>query len=404
MEDRLKVTKLIPNDQDRYIIARWVYSLGGELISDSEYTILEGFIKERGLLPEYTSRTWSEDPCPFKLLKKYELTELIEQITLSRDKTESIASLNSVLAVNAKYENLTHNSTVSFKIDGFGFRFRYVNKVLAYGQSRGRSSDALSFDYLDELVPKEINLMGMVDVIGEVALVEGGLEALQKLYPNKNLISRRAAVRTALANKETVKYLRFIAFDIIGLDIDFYTVMMYLEEWGFTTPSFRIVSNYRELMDTVKEMSDEKDSYFVQTDGVVVRDLETGEKKALRIFNWEESIFKSYVIGLKEDPTKHGFNCRAEIFPIFTGNSNQRKVSITNLARLQELNMGLMSPIAFTLVSHAYGNIDMESTRLLIKQWEGRELEYMEMIEEEEKAKIAEKFSNLENSSENTIL
>lgn len=383
---------IITNDEDKYIIARWAYGVAQPIMQDSEYTILEGYIKERGLLPEYTSRTWSEDPCPFKLLKKYNLTNLIEQVTLSRERTESISSLNSILAVQNHYRSLSDACVVSYKIDGFGFRFRYINKGLAYGQSRGRASDALSFDYLESLVPPEIDTLGEIDIIGEIALVDGGLEELQKIYPKKNLVSRRSAVRTALANPETIKYLTFIAFDIIGLNEDFYTIMYLLENWGFTTPDFSIVNNYVELMSKVKEMSDNKLKYPVLTDGAVVRNLVTGEKRALRIYNWEEPIFKSYIIGLREDPTKFGFNCRAEIFPIFIGNGTQRRVSITNLARLQELNLGYSSPIAFTLVSHAYGNIDMDSTRLLCKEWEGREMEYMEMIEEEEKVKTEENF------------
>ena len=84
------------SDKEKFILARWSYSVGQPLMSDSEYTQLLRYMEKMYPNDEYVKRSWSSDPCPTELLKKIDRTDLIYKVILS-DRTESIPSLNSNL-------------------------------------------------------------------------------------------------------------------------------------------------------------------------------------------------------------------------------------------------------------------------------------------------------------------
>ncbi len=79
------------NLEDKYILSRWAYSVGEPLpdMSDADYNNLHRYMRDQKLLPDYTERAWSSDPCPYELLKKYNMENLAHNVILS-DKTESM--------------------------------------------------------------------------------------------------------------------------------------------------------------------------------------------------------------------------------------------------------------------------------------------------------------------------
>ena len=84
------------SDLDKYILARWCYSIGKPIISDAEYNQLHRTIST--LYPDnpYVNRSWSSDPCPKDLLIANGMSQYIFDVVLT-DKTVSIPSLNSYL-------------------------------------------------------------------------------------------------------------------------------------------------------------------------------------------------------------------------------------------------------------------------------------------------------------------
>ena len=82
------------NNLEKFIIARWMYSIGEPIMEDAEYTILHSEVAKEYPDSPYLRRSWSSDPCPIQLLRDNGYSDAIRDITLS-DKTESIPSVNS---------------------------------------------------------------------------------------------------------------------------------------------------------------------------------------------------------------------------------------------------------------------------------------------------------------------
>lgn len=98
------------SDLEKFIVSRWMYSIGEPIISDSEYTLLLAAIRSKYPDNEYVHRSWSSDPCPVDLLKKYGYDWAVKDIILS-DKTESIPSINDIATLHSLYCNLNEEST-----------------------------------------------------------------------------------------------------------------------------------------------------------------------------------------------------------------------------------------------------------------------------------------------------
>lgn len=364
----------------KYIIARWAYSVGEPVMSDAEYTILDRAMKAQFPNNPYCQRSWSSDPCPVALLKEYGRQDLIKAIVLS-DKTESIPSLNSQVEVRLMYESMHTQHSVSFKHDGWNIQSTYYEHDLVNTQTRGRASDALDAGALVALLPKRIPEPGRVLVVMECTVPDAELEWFKEHF---GITSQRGAVSTALANPKLC--LDHIAIHAHGVRCSSVVVDKFalLKSWGFAVPMYAWVNNYYELMDQVKAFSDYKEQYGIPTDGLVVEGTSTN---ALRIGAWEEPIFKSYVTGYKESYGPHSIATQCSIFPIQLPNSVQRWLPATNLSRILSLNLRPGFPVAFRIASSAIADIDEESTRLLQKEWAGREDTYRHMVQMNEAMK-----------------
>jgi len=359
-------------DRERYILSRWMYSIGRPIITDAEYTVLHNFMLSSYPSDEYVNRSWSSDPCPVDLLKKYGMEDSIKEVILT-DKTESIASLNSLADVKAFYGSLDEEVTVSYKHDGWNIQYSYYNGELVHVQTRGRLCDAKDASVFKTLVPNTIPVTGKVKIVTEVTVPNSKFPIIQRDFGNT---SQRGSVSTVLANPEYLHCVEAHALDIkASEDYDIFPTLL---TWGFKVPAFRKVRSYADLMTAVKELSEQKASYDSPTDGVVVKGTET---KALRIMAWEEPIYTSYITGYKEEYGPHRISAALEIFPVKTPTGMQRVLPITNLNRIVSNNLKLGTPIAFRFVSGAIADVDLETTRKLQKIWAYRDKEYQQHIE-----------------------
>ncbi len=378
------------SQEEKYIITRWLYSISLEpLMSDEEYNLLRKYIQSVGSLPDYSERSWSSDPCPIDLLKKYKLEHLVATVVVS-DKTESLYSITSEAELKNVYGNLDELAIVSYKHDGWNFQNTYFNGKSVWLQTRGRSTDAMDVSVLQEFLPKEISREGKARVIMEANISHVNFEKLKQMFPKKELVSQRMAVSTAIANPEARQLLSFTAFDILledGKELSFAYILYLLNQWGFTTPIYKTVTNYSELVQAMKDLSDNKEFYPYLTDGLVVRTNDSNSANAVRIYNWQENIYRSYVTGYTESRGSHDIAMKVTIYHIRLPNSTQRQVAVTNLARLQYLNLVPGAPIAFKLTSSAIAVLNEEATIMLHQMYKNKWEDYRYYIEYDEMTK-----------------
>ena len=368
------------SELEKFILSRWAYSVGQPFISDAEYNMLLSYMKEKYPDNEYVNRSWSSDPCPRELLIKYNMEHLIHSVMLT-DRTESIESLNTWTEVEREFLSLNEEATISYKLDGWNIQFSYYNGHLVSVHSRGRSSDYVDYSNLKFNVPKEIPIKGKVTVVTEAVVSNAAFEFCKEEFGN---VSQRGAVSTLLARPEYTALIEIIATNLI-CDEEVDHIFFKLRSMGFKVPEFYNITNYEELLEHLKLLSDREPEYYVITDGVVVKSKH--KTRAIRLLAWEQPVYQSYVKGYREEFGDYRISVQCDIFPIKLQNSTQRKVPLTNLKRIVDMNLQIGSPIAFKFVSGAIADVDEDMTRLLHKQWEGRWEDYQMKIKQEEEIK-----------------
>lgn len=352
-------------DFEKFILARWAYSVGKPVMSDAEYTQLLRAMEATMPDNEYVKRSWSSDPCPTELLERIGRKDLITAVIIA-DKTESIPSLNSDLEIKLELGNVQGSGTASMKHDGWNIQANYFNGHIVNVMTRGRSSDAVDVSKLRDYVPETIPYTGPAKVVMELTVSKSNFKICANLFNN---VSSRSAVSTILARPEYYHLLSFTAFAIHGYDLKGRNKFEVLKEWGFNVPMYFDVYSYSDLLSAVKMLSDAESTYEEPTDGVVY----DGElTRAIRILAWEEPIYTSYVTGYIEQYGAYRLSPSVSIYPIMRKGTTQRQLSMTNWQRIMDYNLQPGAPVAFRIASSAMADFDEESTRLLHKQWENR--------------------------------
>ncbi len=369
-------------DFERYVLARWAYSVGEPIMDDASYNILQASMKARFPQSPYVTQAWSSDPCPVGLLEKYNYQHLIKAVVLS-DKTESIPSLNTLIAVKTEYYSMRGKHRLSFKLDGWNIQASYYNGHLIHVQTRGRSTDAMDANVLKELLPKTISILGRVLITLELVVPNADFPYFKDL----GCTSQRGSCSTALARGGVaLSHVALLAHGIrASTPIEPCDKLSVLKEMGFQTPMSTIVSTYDELMSQVDNMTDLKDTYPYPTDGLVCEGSD--RVRAIRIKGWEEPIYQSYILGYEEHYGPHAISIQCNIFPIRLANSTQRVLPATNISRIMSLHLMPGAPVAFRIASSSIADIDEDATVALQKQWEGREAEYQFQVEANESLK-----------------
>jgi NAD-dependent DNA ligase len=343
-----------------------MYSIGEQpLLDDMEYNRIHKIFTEEGTIPDYTSRSWSSDPCPVELLKKFNMAQFIKEISL-QDKTDSIESLVKEEDVRSYYGKTVDKYVLSFKIDGWNIQATYYNGELLRVQTRGRKNDALVVDQVSRLIPNKIPITQETRIVFELCISNSSFLELRQILKDRDVRSQRASVRTCLANQSLLNLLTPLAFDVQS-ERDKYTAeetYTLLENWGFKTPEHRIIEgDSSSIMHTIQELANRKDTYNYPSDGVVVRRNTARDLMAVRVSVWGERDYMSYITGVEEEHSSSNLGCKLLIYPIRTEQSVQRRVNITNIKRIMEYGLYPGSPIVFSLRSDAIADINIEKTR-----------------------------------------
>lgn len=365
---------------NKFILARWCYSIGQPIISDAEYNVLSEVMHKTMPDNPYCKRSWSSDPCPTELLNSINRPEWIKAIILA-DKTESIPSLNTDTEVKELLGNWTGDGTLSMKHDGWNIQPNYYNGHLVNIQTRGRKTDAMSANAVSRLIPQTIPVNGSVRIPGELTVNKHNFATCQELFNN---VSPRSAVSSVLSRPDYVHLLDFHAFDIDGCGYEgnkFDT----LWAWGFQTPAYYIVHNYDDILTAFSKLSEIKDNYLSPTDGAVFDSL--GLRRAIRLLAWEEPIYRTYVTGYWEQWKAYRISPSITIYPILRGGTTQRRINMTNWQRILDNDLQPGSPVAFRIASNATADFDADATKLLRMEYAGRWEEFASMVRMDEEVK-----------------
>lgn len=363
--------------RDKFIYTRWAYSVGMPVISDAEYTLLLEAMKSEFPNDEYVKRSWSSDPCPTDLLKSLGRDDLIYKVILS-DKTESIPSLGSESEVYYTLSSISGPGTLSMKHDGWNIQISYARGSIVMVHTRGRSSDAIDVSSLKNYFPQSIPYEGNCKIVLEMTVSKSNYGFCASMFNN---VSERSAVSSILARPEYYHMLSFNAFDIHGYELNGRCKFEVLQEWGFSTPMWKSVTDYQSMLIALHELSDAADDYDEPTDGAVYDGV---MRRAIRIMHWQEPIYKSFVTGYNEKFGPYRISPSVEIYPVLRKGSTQHQLSMTNWQRIIDYNLQPGAPLAFRIASDATADFDEESTVLLQEQYVNRWDVFQQQIKESE--------------------
>ena len=362
----------------KYIIARWAYAIGKDYISDVEYDHLEEELKREGLAKEFISRGWSEDPCPYALLKEYNLDEFIVPVIYTH-KTESIQSLNSNDVVRSTLGSLNENSRLSYKLDGFNLRLNYYNGKFVSAQTRNRNEgNAKDLISISDIFLKEIPIKGKVLVIGELYIKNDKFEDYKKM---RGIVSQRNGVSTAIANGDS-NVLGYRCYSVYGDEVDSSITDKYdyLDRLGFPVADFVEVKDYGSLLSGIKILGRKKSMLDCPTDGLVLENSKM--QYALRVGAWQEEINYSYVTGYTMNRGAYGNNILVTIKPVFVNQKTISEIDIDNIQNIIDNNLQVGYPIVFVERSAVNSVIDSTKTSELQDAWADRYDEFRKMVDE----------------------
>lgn len=368
------------SNRDKFILARWSYSVGKPIYSDSEYTIMLDYMKQRYPNDKYTNRSWSSDPCPAELLKTIGREDLIAEIILS-DKTESIPSINSEADIQRELADFCGEGTLSMKHDGWHIQANYYNGDLVSMNTRGRVKDSIDVEVLSSSIPKTIPIKDKVKISMEATVSNSVFDFCKSQFNNSN---ERGAVSTLLSQPQYAHLISLHAFDIFGINLEGKCKFTLLSDLGFNVPKFFRVSNFTEIIDALRYLSEQKTTYGFPTDGAV---FDGHKRRAIRLGAWEEPIYYSYVTGYLEQYSLYRISPSILIKPVLRNGTTQRRLNITNWQRILDHDLRPGSPIAFRVASSAIADYDEESTKLIREAYSGRWEEFKEKVDTDEEVK-----------------
>lgn len=338
---------------DFFILARFHYRIGRDLIDNKTYETIEDALRQANLATEYLNRTYDDDPIPFELLKEVNETHLIPNMAneskyssaLDEEKTLSIKAKRTVDEVFEFIQSINgEDIVVSLKADGVNGKVLYINDFLEIALSRARDAGS-AFDYtrgLSKVLPTKLNTgCKEVKVFTETFMQPSYLPELRKLDVKRYKTPKSSALSLLLRNHEDMHYKHMIslAFGIEGVD----TIktaeerFRYLKSLGFETVPWKLIPN-KNIPKTKKEFGDwlfnicemfSNETDGLSSDGLVFevnnlkwKETVTGQYSdrniAVKMFHWDGKQHVGKVKNIVIEQQRVEASCRIEIIPMLT--------------------------------------------------------------------------------------
>lgn len=325
---------------DLYVLARFYYKIGEELIYDKDYATIHKYLQKNNLLSDYTERSYDDDPVPYSLLEEFNLMDLVPKFEGSLsiyDKAvedEKSISIREIGSFKETYDYFMrtrdYRKVMSIKVNGVNGKTLFTKEEkedllsLKISKSRGRNS-LQSFDFtkgLSRIIPNKISLdVDRLFIHGEAVVVSSAIGKLVSPTGVKPKLERMAAMsmlRTDYKDSD-YQYLKYKVFRCEGLSDSLSESLNILKSVGFDIVPFltiepnEVPNDYTEFCEWLRV----KMQYFhelcksedLPADGLVV-DVDdvyfTGEVNgqysdknvALKFEYWSHKYYKSKVVDL----------------------------------------------------------------------------------------------------------
>lgn len=359
-----------------YILARWMYRMGDDLMDDKTYDKIERTIKECNLTP-LVNQSYDDDDCPVELLKRFGKDNLIVNggttseyaKYLEDDKSISIRAVSNVReAYEYSKDVIGEDLIFSPKADGINLKGGYIKldkdseyNELCLALTRGRKGN--SFDVTTRY--RQINPLKLkaknevVTVFGEGIVDESAMETIRQPNGDKFTAPKNAAnsmMRVFKYSKEDLSHLKLYAFNADGLADTISETIDKLKEAGFTTVPYKVVKAedvpkdfetfkpwIEEIMNEMYELAKSMD---LHTDGVVMdvnnknyvgsfNGHHSTKNIALKFGRWASKYYTGKIVGFDIEQQAVNASTVILIEPLTTeDNAVSRRVTGYNLDQL----------------------------------------------------------------------
>lgn len=352
---------------DVYVLSRFCYRVGNEILSDSDYDAIDKFMRGQGLLQDYYNRSYDDDPVPYNLLKEFNLMHLVPNFkkwyskydrSLEEEKSMSIKAIESYEDTFRYFTTFKDfRKVISVKVNGVNAKSLFTKEEgedklsLKIAKSRGRNTMD-SFDFtegLSRVIPNVIDYdTNQLLVYGEAVVDSsaiGKLVAPSGVVPKLERMAALSMLRTEY-NDGDYQYLRFKAFSCVGYSESLSESLEFLKSKGFDVVPYLIIepnevpTTYEEFCPWLREKLD----YFKQvcidndlaSDGIVV-DVDdvnfrgeisgqySSKNIALKFEHWLHKYYKAKVIDLLIEQQAKKCSVVALIEPCKTGDGAEAK-------------------------------------------------------------------------------
>jgi len=335
--------------------AKAYYSTDEEIMSNLEYDALyeklENLEKETGLV-------LSNSPTQrvgFEVLS--ELPKMAHASPmLSLDKTKEPEALREWLNF--------HEGVMSWKLDGLTIVLTYQNGELIQAVTRGNgevgeviTNNARVF----ENIPLKIAYNGELVVRGEAIItyddfekINAGIERESEKYKNpRNLCSGSVRQLNNRITKE--RHVRFVAFSLVGADIDFHNSKSAQYQWlsdlGFEVVEYYLV-NEKNILETIAKFEAAIQTNPYPSDGLVLcyEDIAYGTSLGRTAkfprdsiaFKWQDEQKETKIKEIEWSASRTGLINPVAIFePVELEGTTVSRASLHNVSILENLEIGI---------------------------------------------------------------
>lgn len=377
---------------DLYILCRFMYRIGKPILDDKYYDTIEQRIKDAGLMQEYTSRTYDDDPVPYELLVEFNLTSEIPDMGttskyskyLDEEKSLSIQPFTKYRDIFNFTMEKREDMIFMLKVDGINVKQLYIKDNMELSMSRGRNGQG--FDLTKNVVkvaPCKLNTeREEVKVFSEYFVYESQLDYLRDKYGKDKYKTPKSSAISMLRvehEKEDYKCLNGLAFHIEGVETleTKQEMLQYLQDLGFSVVPHLVVKweNIPQTFDEFVKWLEKicgifyKETEALPSDGLVlevnrlnysenVNNQYSNRNIAIKLSYWSFGKYRAVVEDIMIEQQRVKASCRVKIKPLRTKDGcNATVVNVYNPRILIENNINIGSEIVFERNSGAINSL-----------------------------------------------
>jgi DNA ligase (NAD+) len=245
--DIKKIVKKLHEAKDAY------YNLE-EIMSDDEYDKLEEQLRVLDPENSYFKKVGA------KVVGKDKIKHKIPMLSTDKVKTKEEAE-KWLEKINCK------DILIEMKIDGLSQTCKYIDGKLQYLATRGDGHVGENKSYLSDYlkIPKTIDLMGEIEIRGEIVLFKDSFPSLRRNLA-VGIVNKKEGF------EEDAKKLKFITYQIVGssfkTEID---KLKWLKNNGFIVVEYKLTNGIEEINDYYNEYNKKiRDDLKYDSDGMVL--------------------------------------------------------------------------------------------------------------------------------------